>query len=129
MNLQQELDALIESTMAFANDVKRRQRTPHLPVALRAAEQALADTSKPVPPSITITPASERDEIRQRVNKFRAHQEKMTREREDYYLQVKARMVAPPRQSLTRLSDGHRTMGAAAGSSSTPRHTDGRDLR
>ena len=95
MNLQQELDALIESTMAFANDVKRRQRIPHLPVALRAAEQALADTSKPVPPSITTMPASERDEIRQRVSNFKAHQEKVTREREDYYLQVKARMLAP----------------------------------
>jgi hypothetical protein len=95
MNLQQELDALIESTLAFANDVKRRQRIPHLPEALRAAEQALADTSKPIPPSITIMPASERDEIRQRVNNFRAHQEKMAREREDYYLQVKARMLAP----------------------------------
>jgi hypothetical protein len=30
-------------------------------------------------------PASERDEIRQRVNNFGEHQEKMMREREDYY--------------------------------------------
>jgi len=99
VNLQQELDALIESTIAFANDVKRRQTIPDLPVALRTAEQALADTSKPIPPPITITPtvwpASERDEIRQRVNNFKAHQEKMARERENYYLQVRAKMLPP----------------------------------
>ncbi|HWN79745.1 MAG TPA: hypothetical protein VNN81_18070 [Bradyrhizobium sp.] len=94
MNLQRELDALIESTIAFANSVKRRQPVADLPVALRMAEQALADTSKPIQPSITITLASERDEIRQRVSNFKAHQEKMAREREDYYLQVKARMLA-----------------------------------
>jgi hypothetical protein len=95
MNLQQELDALIESTLAFANSVKRRQPIAGLPVALRMAEQALANTSKPIQPSIAKTPASERDEIRQRVINFKAHQEKMAREREDYYLQVKARMLAP----------------------------------
>jgi hypothetical protein len=95
MNLQQELDALIESTLAFANSVKRRQPIADLPVALRMAEQALANTSKPIQPSIAMTPASERDEIRQRVSNFKAHQEKMAREREDYYLQVKARMLAP----------------------------------
>jgi hypothetical protein len=98
MNLQQELDALIESTMAFAINVRQRHRIADLPVALRVAEQALADTSKPIQPPVTLTPASERDEIRQRVSKFKAHQQKMAREREDYYLQVKARMLAsvPP---------------------------------
>src|SRR5437899_12234161 len=95
MNLQQELDALIESTMAFANDVIRRQRIPHLPIALRAAEQALADTSKQVTHSITITPASVRDEIRQRVNNFRAHKDKMAWVREDEYLQVQAMRAHP----------------------------------
>ena len=35
-----------------------------------------------------------RDEIRQRVDNFKAHQEKIAREREDYYLQVKAKMLA-----------------------------------
>jgi hypothetical protein len=94
MNLQQELDALIESTMAFANNVRQRHRIADLPVALRVAEQALADTSKPIQPPVSFAPASERDEIRQRVSKFKAHQEKMAREREDYYLQVKARMLS-----------------------------------
>ena len=93
MNWKLELDALVESTMAFARDVER-QRIPDLPVAVRTAEQALADTSKPIPP-ITIASTSGRDEIRQRVDNFRAHQEKMAREREDYCLQVKAKMMAP----------------------------------
>ena len=91
-----------------ANDVRRRQSNLDLPVALRVAEKALADTSKPIPLPITITPAawpaSERDEIRQRVKNFKAHQEKMAREREDYYLQVKARMLASvPAVSLPTL--------------------------
>jgi hypothetical protein len=93
MDWKQELDALIESTMAFARDVQR-QPIPDLPIAIRTAEQALADTSKPIPPTPTVRPASERDEIQQRVNNFKAHQQKMAREREDYYLQMKARMLA-----------------------------------
>ena len=93
MNWKQDLDALIESTMAFARDVQRRPM-PDLPVVIRTAEQALADTSKPIPPIPTVWRTSERDEIRQRVDNFKAHQEKMAREREDYYLQMKARMLA-----------------------------------
>jgi len=93
MDWKQELDALIESTMAFAREVQRRP-IPDLPVAIRTAEQALADTSRPIPPAPTVRPASERDEIQQRVNNFKAHQQKMTREREDYYSQIKARMLA-----------------------------------
>jgi hypothetical protein len=41
---------------------------------------------------------SERDEIQQRVNSFKAHHEKMAREREDYYLQMRAKMLAPEPQ-------------------------------
>ncbi len=67
INLKQEIDSLIESTMAFANDVKRRQPIAELPVAIRTAEQALADTSKPIMAPATIAPAvrqaSESDEI------------------------------------------------------------------
>jgi hypothetical protein len=85
MDWKLELDALIKSTMALAKDV-------------RAAEQALADTSRPIPRQAAIMPMtrpkSERDEILQRVSNFRAHQEKMAREREDYYLQARAKMLA-----------------------------------
>jgi hypothetical protein len=41
-------------------------------------------------------PVSERDEIRKHVSNFRAHQEKMAKEREDFYLQAKAKMMSPP---------------------------------
>jgi hypothetical protein len=98
MNWKQELDALIQSTMAFAQDI-RREPIPALPIAMKTAEQALAETPNPIPPAAIIAPMgqpiSERDEIRQRINNFRAHQEKMAREREDYYLQAKARMMQP----------------------------------
>ena len=47
MDWKLELDTLIESTMAFANDVKRRS-IPELAPAVRIAEQALADKSKPI---------------------------------------------------------------------------------
>jgi hypothetical protein len=40
MNWKLELDALVESTMAFARDVERRS-IPDLPVTVRTAEQRL----------------------------------------------------------------------------------------
>jgi hypothetical protein len=99
MDWKLELDALIENTMALANHVKRKP-IPDLAIAMKTAEQALAETPKPVAPPANITPivfpTSERDEIRQCVSKFRAHQEKMAREREDHYLKVKARMMPLP---------------------------------
>src|ERR1700704_2505079 len=92
-----ELDALIESTMAFARDVNRKP-IPERAGDLSATERMFAPTPEAVEhhtpiPSIVL-PLSERDQIRQRVNDFRAHQEKMKREREEYYSQVKARMTA-----------------------------------
>jgi hypothetical protein len=97
MDWKLELDALIESTMALARDVKARSISD-LALDVRAAEQALAGTSRPMPLPAAITPmtrpTSERDEILQRVSNFRAHQEKMAREREDYYLQARAKMQA-----------------------------------
>ena len=103
MNLRQELDALIESTLAFANEVERRQPIPSLSGALRIAEQTLANTSKPLAAPAAVVPVwpwSERDEIQQRVNSFKAHQEKMARQREDYYLQMRAKMLASPAAAL-----------------------------
>jgi hypothetical protein len=92
-----ELDALIESTMAFARDVNRRP-IPERAGELGATEQTFAPTPEVVEhrtpiPSVSL-PMSESDQIRKRVNDFRAHQEKMKRERDDYYAQVKARMIA-----------------------------------
>ena len=47
------LDALIESTMALAKDVKPQSISDLAPV-VRTAEQALADTSKPIPAATTM---------------------------------------------------------------------------
>jgi hypothetical protein len=98
MNWRQDLDTLIESSMAFAKDV-RPQPISDPPIAMKIAEQALADTPIPVEPPVAIVPivwtTRERDEIQERVNNFRVHQEKIAREREDYYLQMKARMMTP----------------------------------
>jgi hypothetical protein len=98
MHWKQELDALIENTMALANQVKRKP-IPDLAIAMKTAERALAETTGPVAPPANAKPTAfstpERDEIRQRVSKFRAHQEKIAREREHHYLQVKARMMPP----------------------------------
>ena len=94
MNWQRELDELIASTMALAKDVRPKPISDLAPV-VRAAEQSLADT-RSIPSAVTAMawPKSERDEILQRVSNFRAHQEKITREREHYYSQVKANMLA-----------------------------------
>jgi hypothetical protein len=48
MDWQQDLDALIESTMAFAKDVKPRSSSD-LTRVVRTAERALADPARSVP--------------------------------------------------------------------------------
>ena len=74
MDWKLELDALIESTMAFVKDVKP-QSTSNLSLVVRKAEQALADT-KPIPRPAAIMPmtrpTSERDEILRHVRNFRS---------------------------------------------------------
>jgi len=97
MDWKRELDELIASTMAFAKDIRPKPTSDLAPV-VRVAEQALADSAKPIPILAANTlmsgPKSERDEILRCVTNFRAHQEKMAREREHYYSQVKAKMLA-----------------------------------
>src|ERR1700687_3187231 len=98
MDWKQDLGALIETTIAFAQNVKR-EPSPDLSAAMTTIKQALADTSKPDPGRAVmpiVRPTSERDEIRQRIDNFKAHQEKIAREREDYYLHMKAKMLSPP---------------------------------
>lgn len=99
MDWKQELDALIASTMAFAKDVKSKPSS-NLAHVVRIAEQALVDRSNAIPILAANTQStgtmSERDEIVRRVSNFRAHQEKTARDREEYYLKMKAIMTAPP---------------------------------
>lgn len=70
-----ELDALVAETMAFAKSLKLE-----------------IDRPKPEPQTV-VAPgglswldygSSERDEIRKRIESFKAHQERFTREREEY---------------------------------------------
>ena len=66
MSWKHDLDALIESTMAFAQDVGG-QHAPELPPVLRLVEQALRETPNPAPATRMapmVFPASERDQIR-----------------------------------------------------------------
>jgi hypothetical protein len=98
MSWQQELDELIQTTMAFARDARRDHATPSTPSHVSATEQAILDTLKEIVEPRTVFspmawPVSERDAIQQRVANFKTHQQRMTREREDYYLQMRATIL------------------------------------
>jgi hypothetical protein len=113
MDWKRDLDELIASTMAFAKDIKPKPFSDLAPV-VGTAEQALADRSQPIPilaNTLRTGPTSERDDILRRVSNFRAHQEKTAREREEYYLQMRARMLTAlgqhrPGRHLEEMPDG-----------------------
>jgi hypothetical protein len=75
---------------------------PTVPSPLPEAPSPLPEVPSPVPEPKTwparlspmTLPPSERDEIKQRVANFKAHQLKMQAEREDYYSQTMARARA-----------------------------------
>jgi hypothetical protein len=73
-NWQADLDALVQETMTFTKGVRVDPPMPRVVVEPNR-----------IPPA---KPAnlnnSERDEIRQRVANFKAHQERFAREREDF---------------------------------------------
>ncbi|WP_375791472.1 hypothetical protein ACE102_47125 (plasmid) [Bradyrhizobium sp. vgs-9] len=72
-----ELDALVAETMAFAKAMKVEIELPR-PQRKEIVERG--GLSVPV----SDHGASERDEIRKRVESFKAHQERFMREREEY---------------------------------------------
>ena len=96
MNWKKDLDALVENTMSFVKSVKgeRIELTPA--PSLDVVEQVLSE----LPGKIQrhdgpgFGASSERDEIKRHVANFRAHQERVAREREEFYLLVKARTRA-----------------------------------
>jgi hypothetical protein len=121
---KKELDALVAETMAFAASVKERNPGPPEQADLAvsdptpprddAEEEALQTTVEavltrepiapdPLPvegnvwsarlPPMTL-PLSERDEIKQRLANFKAHQLRMQTERENFYGQTMARTRA-----------------------------------
>ena len=115
MKWMRERDLLIAQTMAFVQSVSGRKpeaevfaRTdipPVTPTRLPDVEALLAEgispaegpkpaTSAPVPPPRPITRGDYQNEIRARVEKFRAHQARFKREREAYCSATMTRMQA-----------------------------------
>jgi len=83
-NWKADLDALVEETMAFTKSV--RVEPP--------MQRANVEPNR-LPPVNRME--SEREEIRQRVANFRAHQQRLIREREDYAASEWNRMLASRR--------------------------------
>jgi hypothetical protein len=78
-NRKTDLDALVEQTMAFTKGLRVQPPVP------RAVVEPIRM------PAVNLN-NSERDEIRQRVANFKAHQERFAREREDYAASLLERM-------------------------------------
>jgi hypothetical protein len=78
-NWKTDLDALVEETMAFTKGVRVQLPMP----------RAVVEPNRL--PAVNLN-NSERDEIRQRVANFKAHQERFAREREDYAASLLERM-------------------------------------
>lgn len=68
-----ELDALVAETTAFARSLKIEIERPQPNEAVAQATSSRPDYG-----------GSERDEIKKRVESFKAHQERFMREREEY---------------------------------------------
>jgi hypothetical protein len=83
--------------MAFARDAGRDHSAPRTTSHVSAAETILDTLQQVVEPRPVFSPmawpVSERDAIQQRVTNFKAHQQNVAREREDYYLQIKATIL------------------------------------
>jgi hypothetical protein len=97
MTWQAELEALIEESMAHAKAVQGKTVKPIVPIKL--VEQAIAEPlrSTPFEPMNWHSVGSEREEIRRRVASFRAVQERMQREREDYCVKTLANACRFPK--------------------------------
>jgi hypothetical protein len=76
-----DLDALVQETMALTKSIRAE---PPMPRAVVEPSQTL--------PAANLN-RSERDEIRQRVSNFRAHQERFAREREEFAVSLLKRML------------------------------------
>ena len=73
------LDALVEETMAFAKSIGVESPMP----------RTVMEPNRMPPVNLN---NSERDQIRQRVANFKAHQERFAREREDFAASVLKRI-------------------------------------
>jgi hypothetical protein len=103
-SLLEETKALIRKTNPKSFDAVARLEAPQPPVPQQQppppSQQQLPPASRQPPPVSKTSPpqttkqSPAREEIKQRVAGFRAHQEKLRREREDYYLETTAKTRA-----------------------------------
>jgi hypothetical protein len=102
MTWQSELEAMIEETQALANAVQ--SKVPKQIASAQPSERPPAETSQPkqVEPASSAASGSEREEIKRRVANFKAVQDRMQRERDDYFVKTLAdarrgpRFASPP---------------------------------
>jgi hypothetical protein len=78
-NWQADLDALVQETMAFAKSIGLESPLPH----------TVMEPNRMPPVNLN---NSEREQIRQRVANFKAHQERFARDREDFAASLLNRM-------------------------------------
>jgi hypothetical protein len=103
MTWQSELAALIQETQAHADAVQAKIPKPI--GSAKLSERAPAESSRPtqIEPMSLAASGSEREEIKRRVANFKAVQDRMQREREDYFVKTLAdarqgpRITSPPR--------------------------------
>jgi hypothetical protein len=84
---KKDLDALVEQTIAFARAVTKEVKPQIVDPGQDQAETVPQDsTSQPAGDETPIrkTASNEREEIGRRLASFKAHQEKWTRDREEY---------------------------------------------
>jgi hypothetical protein len=86
--IQKQVYNLVEQSMSFAKAVRNEAIKKRPTPVLKAAEEAPSE--RPSAPRRTfapmIWPDYGRNEIDQRVAKFKAYQQKMTREREEFFV-------------------------------------------
>jgi hypothetical protein len=105
MTWQSELEAMIEETQALASAVQAK--IPKQIASATLAEQPPAESSQPkqVEPTFWAAAGSERAEIKRRVASFKVVQDRMQREREDYFMKTLANArqgpwgASPPRET------------------------------
>jgi hypothetical protein len=126
---KKERDALVTETMAFVQAVRSKPISIQQKAALQSSDDAekvaavLADPPQPLSDQTVdrhrLQPMKwggpEREEIRQRVAAFKAHQERLIREREGYAVLTLGKMKAT-REQITELP-----MSAAAQAQARPK--------
>ena len=82
-NWKADLDALVKESIAFAKSIPVEPPIP----------RTIVEPNRMPPVNLN---NSERDEIRQRVSNFKAHQERFAREREDFAASQMKRVLVDP---------------------------------